>query len=96
MHDAWMIFIGEPFRRSQTGIPIWRPLRDKDPERILPDIFGSRSPNPDFGWPISQFSLPIPELAFAFGNFGAFFAIARRRLRHATPREEITPRGYSP
>jgi hypothetical protein len=35
MHDAWMIFIGGPFR----------PLRDQD-WLNLPDIFGSLSPNP--------------------------------------------------
>jgi hypothetical protein len=33
MHDAWMIFTGEPFRRAQIGIPILRNQRDKDERR---------------------------------------------------------------
>ena len=63
-----MIFIGEPFR----------PQRDKD-WLNLPDISGSFSPNSEIDWPISQFGLSIPEMAFARGGIDAFFATARRR-----------------
>jgi hypothetical protein len=49
MHDAWMIFIGEPL--IDVGFSYL--------QRILPDIFGFLSPNPEIR--LADFSVRLAD-----------------------------------
>jgi hypothetical protein len=56
MHDAWRIFMREPFG-------------DRVPLNLL-NISGSVLPSSELGWPISQAGWPIPQKAGLFGQAG--------------------------